>query len=169
MVIFYDEERNLWNFSKAGSQITGSSNSSKISYLLGKHNWTIENDTYECGLGKDYQKVLKLTSCQDGQFTCDSGQCIEMRNRCDQLFQCRDESDEKNCKLLVLREGYNKKIPPVTDNMSTGSVPIEVSITLLKIVNIEEVKHSIEIQFQIEMDWYESRASYNNLKERATG
>ena len=35
----------------------------------------------------------------------------------------------------------------------------QTSIILLKIVGIEEVKHSMEMQFQIEMEWYESRAT----------
>ena len=169
-VISYDEEGKQWSLNYMG--ITGYSKSSKLSYILGKHNWTIENDTNECNNGKPYNTQLKLTSCRETQFTCNSGQCVEMEDRCDQLADCRDESDERDCHLLILKEGYNKKIPPlrpVTDKnlRSVASLPVRVSITLLKIVDLLEVKHSIDIKFAIEVEWYESRATYNNLKENS--
>ena len=46
-------------------------------------------------------------------------------------------------------------------------IPVRLSITLLKIVGIEEAENSIDLQFQIEMEWYENRATYNNLKENS--
>ena len=170
-VISYDDEKRLWSLNKTGFDITGSSISSKVSYILGKHNWTMENDSSVCGLGKPYTKQLKLTFCKEGEFTCNSGQCVRMEDRCDQLADCRDESDEEDCQLLVLRKGYKKNIPPIErdpENPKTlASVPVRVFIVLLKIVGIEEVKHSTEMQFRIEMEWYESRATFNNLKENS--
>ena len=60
--------------------------------------------------------MLKLTGCWYGQFTCDDGQCVTMEKRCDQVPDCRDESDERGCKLVVLKEGYNRRVPPITVN-----------------------------------------------------
>ena len=38
---------------------------------------------------------MKLTGCQQkGEFTCNVGQCIRMKERCNQLPNCRDKSDE---------------------------------------------------------------------------
>ena len=51
-VISHDEEGKQWNLNYMG--ITGYSKSSKLSYILGKHNWTIENDSNECNNGKPY-------------------------------------------------------------------------------------------------------------------
>ena len=41
---------------------------------------------------------------------------------------------------------------------------VEVSINILKIVDIDEDDYSIEIQFQIILKWKENRATYHNLK-----
>ena len=169
-IISYDDESKQWSLNFKGT--TGYSKSSKLSYILGKHNWTIENDAYECNNGKPHDTQLKLTSCRETQFTCNSGQCVEMEDRCDQLADCRDESDERDCHLLILTEGYNNKIPPLRpvagkSQKVIAPVPVRVSITLLKIVDIEEVKHSIDIQFAIDMEWYESRTTYNNLKKNS--
>ena len=32
--------------------------------------------------------------------------------RCDQITNCRDDSDEQNCNLLYLKNGYNFEVPP---------------------------------------------------------
>ena len=37
-----------------------------------------------------------------------------MEERCDQIIDCNDESDEDNCKLLVFKKSYKKKVPPIT-------------------------------------------------------
>ena len=92
--------------SDAQSDVTAVPRATKLSYLLGKHEWTISNDVYECGKGKPYTTMIKLTGCNpEGEFTCDDGQCIEMKRRCDQVTgkepNCRDESDEIGCKILV--------------------------------------------------------------------
>ena len=61
--------------------------------------------------GEDYTGHLKLTGCNiTRQFTCDDGQCVTMEQRCNQHPDCRDRSDEQNCK--VLGEGYNRNVPP---------------------------------------------------------
>ena len=86
-----------------------------------------------------------------------------MEKRCNQLPDCRDKSDERHCKILVLEEGYNKKVPPIQSN---APVNVSVSINLLKLVDIDEDDYSIEIQFEITMMWRENRVSYHNLKER---
>ena len=68
----------------------------------------------DCNKGEPYNLTLKLTGCAEDDFTCADGQCISIENRCDQIVDCRDETDEKDCRLLVLKNGYNKAIPPFT-------------------------------------------------------
>ena len=62
---------------------------------------------------------MKLSGCAENEFTCNDGQCIDVNYRCDQIIDCRDKSDEKECRLLVLEDGYNKMIPPFTLVMDT--------------------------------------------------
>ena len=153
-----------WRLSVLGSNVTGYSWVSHVSFALGKYNWTIKGEK-ACNHGSPYIRLqLKLTGCQQGNFTCDNGQCIPMENRCDQIPDCRDKSDEKGCKLLVLEESYNKNIPPISSSIQ--QVPVDISIDLLSLVRINEEVHSIEFQFTITLEWKESRATYHNLKSR---
>ena len=83
-----------------------------------------------------------------------------------QLPECRDESGEKGYNVIILKDGYNKNIPPIGSEDDGGVVPanVNISITLMKIVEIEETDHSIHLQFQISLEWNEPRATYQNLK-----
>ena len=116
--------------------------------------------------------MLKLTGCKEDEFTCDDGQCVKTERRCDQVTgkesNCRDRSDEKGCKLIVLKdeEGFNKNIPPIESRPDGSVIParVSISITLMNVVEIEEVDHSIHLQFQITLMWMENRVRYQNLK-----
>ena len=63
----------------------------------------------------------------------------------------------------MIKEGYNKNVPPVN---STEPVKVSISMNVLKLVDIDEDDYSIEIQFEITMNWREKRATYHNLKKR---
>ena len=160
--ITYDAGKRMWILNVTASNVDATSKASPASFTLGKHNWTIAGDK-NCNTGAEYVTELKMSGCQDGEFTCNDGQCVSVDERCNQMPNCRDESDEKNCQILVLKQGYNKNVPPI--NSDNPAVDVSVSIDLLALVDIGEPDYSIEIQFEIMLKWREMRASYNHLKE----
>ena len=161
--IKYDEGKKIWSLNVAQSNISATSKAPHASFTLGKHNWTIRGDDGCNADGAEYVRELKISGCRNDQFTCNNGQCVSMAERCNQLPNCRDGSDERNCKILVLKEGYNMEVPPIE---TKDPVNVNVSIDILKLVDINEVDYSIEIQFEISMKWKENRATYHNLKEK---
>ena len=169
--ITYNDTNNQWILTDAKYDVSAVSWAPKVSYTIGKHEWTISNDTFECNKGKPYTTLLKLTGCkQEGEFTCSDGQCVNMEERCNQVPDCRDESDEKGCQLITLNGDYNKNIPPIKRGSSGIPVPayVDISITLMKVVDIDETDHSIHLQFQISLQWRENRAMYKNLKNKTS-
>jgi len=147
------------------NNLTGVRKTATNSFPLGKSKWTIKGDP-ECFEGKPYNLSLQLTSCKEDKFTCDDGLCIPMEERCDQFAQCNDMSDERDCQVLSLDEGYNKIIPPMTSvDGKKGPVKVFISLDFLKIVDIAEEDNSIEIQLEITLKWTENRATYYNLKQ----
>ena len=163
--IEFVEEEKMWRLDVIDSNVTGMSSASHASFTLGKHIWTIKGDK-NCSPGDSYTTELKMSGCTEGNFTCDDGQCVSMEQRCNQLPDCRDESDERGCRVVILKEGYNRKIPPIAKRLDGSVIPVEVSIsvTLMKVVEIEETDHSIHLQFQISLQWKENRVKYLNLK-----
>ena len=79
--------------------MTGISRASHASFTLGKHNWTIKGDE-GCSSGDTYITELKMSGCEENEFTCYDGQCVRMDCRCNQLPDCRDESDKRNCNIF---------------------------------------------------------------------
>ena len=103
-----------------------------------------------------------------GEFTCSDGQCIKMDERCDQIIHCKDNSDEKNCVLLLFKEeeSYNKKVAPFTINKDKTKDPVKVNVStsLMNVLAISEFSHTIDLKLGITLKWYENRVLYHNLK-----
>ena len=170
--IDYHDDHNLWKLSDATSEVSATSLARKDTYVIGKHNWTIAHDHKWCreqeGGSSVYKTELKLTACKTGEFTCNDGQCIKMEERCDQIQNChQDGSDEDECQLMSLMKGYNKNVPPFSfDNEILTPVNVNVSLKLLMVVDIGEVENSIELQFEIILEWTDGRITFNNLKNK---
>ena len=104
-----------WTISVNLEKTNATTSARETSFVLGRQNWTINSDSPECNNGEPYSTQLKISGCNsDGEFTCDDGQCVTMEQRCDQIADCNDKSDEKGCKMLVTEKGYNKRVPPFT-------------------------------------------------------
>ena len=57
-------------------------------------------------------------------------------------------------------------VPPITsDGGKKSPVNVCTSIDVLKLVDIDEEDYSIEIQFEISLQWRDNRATYHNLKD----
>ena len=108
---------------------------------------------------------LLLTGCDADQFTCDDGSCVHILSRCNNLQDCRDVSDEKNCMLVFIdQEKYLRdKTPPALGHQE--KLPVNVSVFINQIISISEVGKKINIQFELELTWFDSRLQYFNLKD----
>ena len=129
--------------------------------------WAIEHDSESCDYDRLVKTPLKMSGCSEGQFTCSNGDCVMMKERCDQMLNCQDESDEEDCKTVVLKKSYRKVAPPALLGADGEVIPatVQVSLTLLDISAIREAANEIDIKFTTELKWTEPRATYHNLKE----
>ena len=94
---------------------------------------------------------------------------VRMEERRDQIMDCKDKSDENNCKLIVFEENYNKNVPPFTiskDDHSLVPARVTVSTQLENVLAISEFSHTIDLKMSITLEWYETRVSYYNLKSK---
>ena len=163
-------EKALWRLKINVENSNAFTTAEELSFTLGKQVWTIKNDTEKCHNKRHLQKMLKMSGCSEGQFTCNNGDCVKMKERCDQMLNCKDGSDEKKCQTVVLEDSYRKVAPPALLGADNEVIPasVEVSLTLLDISAIREAANEIDIKFTIELMWTEPRATYHNLKEKTS-
>ena len=96
--IKYNSTQSKWTIEDSYTNVKAMTRARHNTFALGKHNWTISGDKYDCSKGQsNYTIEMKLTGCEEGEFTCDDGQCVKMTERCNQLQDCRDRSDETSC------------------------------------------------------------------------
>ena len=50
---------------------------------VGRHKWVVEKNA--CTEGVTSSLVLQMSSCEEGQFTCDDGKCLEISQRCNNI------------------------------------------------------------------------------------
>ena len=50
---------------------------------IGRHKWLVENNV--CREGITSAEVLLVSGCDEGQFTCDDGKCLQIEQRCNNI------------------------------------------------------------------------------------
>jgi len=46
------------------------------------------------------EHLLTILQCTVEEFGCNDGGCLSLENRCDEVRNCEDGSDEEACKLI---------------------------------------------------------------------
>lgn len=166
-VIFYDKSEKQWVwYDRKYTDSKATSSAAESSLLLGVQKVDFSEVLESKCAGPDIQKI-KFTTCRSGQFTCNDGQCIDIEKRCDQTYNCKDRSDEENCKMLEIDENYSKKISPFRYDSEKNEIKpalVNVSLGLKKILKIEEVQLKFTLKFRLIMEWFDYRIAYHNLK-----
>ena len=94
---------------------------------LGTNTWTVKNDLL-CQKG-ELTTSLSLSACLDTQFTCGDGLCIEIDERCDGVTDCKDMTDEIECKVIQMDSGYSKLLTPPPGE-GHEKVPVTIDVTI---------------------------------------
>ncbi len=91
-----------------------------------------------------------------------------MMLRCNDVKDCGENSDEKNCRMVsVDLDLYRKENPPM--NSSRIPTPVFVNMTINSVGSFEEIEMTFKVNFLISIMWYDNRLTFQNLKEENDG
>ena len=128
-------------------------------YHIGRHHWHVNMPS--CGY-EDPIRKLTLSTCNFGkEFTCDSGHCINLDYRCDEIEDCSDGSDESNCHLVDIPSSYVKHHPP-PPSCPCGSIYLDSRMEILHINRIDTINMIVTITAEINIKWKDRRLVFLN-------
>ena len=90
--------------------------------------------------------------------------------RCDGKTDCKDSSDEHDCKVLEIDSSYNKflspPLPEFTQANKTKQNKTEIfsSIFVHSLDSFDPVGGNYEAKFTLKLKWKDSRLCFNNLR-----
>ena len=116
--------------------------------LLGRMNWLVQ-DSFCLLQNKTQQLTLSVCSLST-EFTCTSGHCIDLVQRCDNLLDCDDHSDEEDCELITPIAGYNQLEPPqLVDSVSN----LFTTIDIVQFDEIDNMRSKLTLTMDITIYW----------------
>ncbi|KAK4308293.1 hypothetical protein Pmani_020006 [Petrolisthes manimaculis] len=130
-------------------------------FPMGRRVWRLEREV--CGQESGGRREMLLTPCHHHQYTCDDGTCIPHHYRCDLKYDCRDRSDEMECELISFPSDYHQHLPPRVPGKEDSKLPVIVKF-IIKSIDVQTVKMSMQLSYEIEMSWFDNRLNYFNLK-----
>ena len=128
---------------------------------LGSSEWRVYNDSRRCDTSGSYSRMMTLSVCSESEFTCASGDCVDMRLRCDRSKDCEDGSDEDMCQVI------RDPVPQVSSAPAVNNEKLVVNISLLitNILYINEVENFFKASILFKKSWFNHLLTYQNLKQ----
>ena len=86
---------------------------------------------------------------------------MDLKQRCNNLFECSDGSDEDNCEpLLIDRNNYRTILPPVLEKEKTEII---VSAELYGITDIDQISMTFRGDVGLRLQWRDPRLTFKDL------
>lgn len=134
-------------------------------YPFGNQEWMLETEV--CGIPSGGTVNLTLSVCGAGMFTCKDGTCISLKQRCDLRVDCADQSDESQCSIVDLPEGYHISIPPPA-SAENKTLPIYFTINIIAFPTIVTQDLTFVASMQLKLRWQDTRLNFLNLHDDRT-
>ena len=162
MDIIFDKIGNKWKFSAKEGHLQElihelAINSFTTRYPIGRKEWLVKDPACQVN---DSRHQYTLSICTfPTEFTCDSGQCIDIKQRCDEQQDCSDGSDEKSCQAISVPSSYNKANAPTKAN---AQLLINVQANVTKINLIDTINMVVTLTLKIGFQWHDERLQFLN-------
>ena len=103
-----------------------------------------------------------LTSSEGETRACEQSKSFIFL-RCDGKTDCKDFTDEIDCRVVEFDSSYNKFLSPPVEEGNT-KLPVLTSVSLHSVSSLDPILFSYEAEFTVTLKWRDERLSFNNLR-----
>ena len=130
---------------------------------IGSKNWMLKKDNSYCNKQKGHMAKLTFSQCYPDKFTCSSGHCVALEDRCNIDYNCKDKTDEHDCinTQIQIMDDYIKEMVPVSQTGEPCIAYINISISTFPEISTKNV--GITADFKINLRWHDLRLKFLNL------
>ena len=122
---------------------------------FGRLTWKLVDGT--CSKTHSTPVMLVLSRCVSDHFTCPDSSCIHLSKLCDNVLDCKDGTDEKNCFTCIKPPGYMPAIPP--------QVPVQLSVkvAITQIGSTNLLTSAFSMDGTMTVSWTDHRLEFRHL------
>ena len=122
------------------------------SHPFGRHQFTLYEE----------DRFFTFSPCTEYEYTCNSGHCIPLSNKCDSIVHCQDGSDEKQCPIINLPESYLKRSPPISTGKNEPAY-VNATVSIFSIPSIDTVDMTFTVSYNLYLKWRDNRLEFYDI------
>ena len=126
---------------------------------IGRKTWLLEEPN--CGIDNSSNPIAISVCDFPLEFTCDSGECVGVKERCDGRTDCNDGSDEKRCLLISIPNRY-KNTNPSKYTKENRVMNVEIDTRIVKINSIDTINMMVVLTIEMYLTWHDTRLLFFN-------
>lgn len=147
---YIENEKKFFNLHPVSKTLYAVAEASSLSEVIGRREWSNVKGTW--------QRMYTFSSCNEEQFTCSNGDCVNLRGICNFVEDCSDASDEKLCNHTQSRPSYYER-----DLSGQSKLLVKLTATLERVVDIDMAAGTITIELHAVVNWKDYRVVFQNL------
>ena len=190
--MIYVESSRMWKIVDVSTNKTLAFTNDTTDLPVGLNRWYFLD--VECTDSQDvpWRRLnLHVKVEQPGHFCCDTGECIRIvinisllvcfnsaSSRswqvCDNVKHCEDNSDERDCDMVIFPQSYDNLLPPSkrskrfsrnTAPLVDSLAPITADLRVLDLLDIDEKLSTFDLYFKLDIQWYDVNVKYAYLHD----
>ncbi|KAK4321037.1 hypothetical protein Pmani_008145 [Petrolisthes manimaculis] len=123
---------------------------------LGRHPWKLHTEF--CNNTMNSTQIMVLSTCTSDRFTCTDSTCIKLSQRCDNVIDCSDGIDERDCFTCITPQGYVDAMPPM--------IPVRISVVaeVMDLGQTDLLASTLTLTVTLMLSWIDERLEFHHLQ-----
>lgn len=128
---------------------------------MGRHPWKVHTEV--CNNTINSTNIMVLSKCTSDEFTCTDSTCIRLLQRCNNVIDCSDGIDERDCFTCITPQGYVDVMPPI--------IPVQISVEaeVTDLGQTDLLASTLTLTLTQTLSWIDQRLEFHHLQNDTDG